>query len=212
MLNVHEIVWIDGPVGRMEAIYIPPKNTAIGVAVINHPNPLHGGDFTNKVSQTIAKALSEMGFYCYLPNFRGVGKSEGVHDYGRGEIEDCLAVIHFAQAMHTDVHKLALSGFSFGGYVALSAAERSSPDVLLPVGAAIGIYPQEAPKSASPAKTLLIHGEIDEVVPLKNVLNWAAPQQMPVLVIPEASHFFHGKLIILRDQIRRFLPTLLAAE
>ena len=80
-----DIIQIPGPAGLLETIYLPStQESARGVAVINHPNPLQGGTNTNKVIQTAAKALSQLGFHCYLPNLRGVGNSEGEHDYGRG--------------------------------------------------------------------------------------------------------------------------------
>ena len=92
MHSQHHLTWIDGPAGRLQTIYLPAKGQAQGVAVLNHPNPLHGGTFTNKVIQTAAKALSELGFHCYLPNLRGVGESEGSHDYGQGETDGWLSV------------------------------------------------------------------------------------------------------------------------
>ncbi|MCD0217611.1 hydrolase, partial [Enterobacter hormaechei subsp. steigerwaltii] len=83
-----ETIHISGPAGILETIHIPSEQVpARGVAVINHPNPLQGGTNTNKVIQTAAKALSKLGFHCYLPNLRGVGGSEGTHDYGRGETQ-----------------------------------------------------------------------------------------------------------------------------
>ena len=209
MHSQHHLTWIDGPAGRLQTIYLPAKGQAQGVAVLNHPNPLHGGTFTNKVIQTAAKALSELGFHCYLPNLRGVGESEGSHDYGQGETDDCLSVVDYARAQHPEVDKLVLAGFSFGGYVALFAAQRCQPDALLLLAPAVGMYPVPAANAHQSDKTLLIHGETDDVVPLQNAFDWAAAQDMPVLVIPQAGHFFHGKLMILRQQINRLLPTLL---
>lgn len=209
MLKQQPNIWINGPTGRLETIYLPAQGTACGVAVINHPNPLQGGLNTNKVVQTAAKALTGMGFHCYLPNLRGVGNSEGVHDYGRGEVVDCLAVVDFARAQHPEVSKLVLSGFSFGGYVALFSALTTRPDALLLMGPAIGMYTIDAPSAYNPATTLLIHGEKDEVVPLQNSLNWAEGQDLPVLVVPGSGHFFHGKLILLRQWIERLFPALL---
>ncbi|WP_037588585.1 alpha/beta hydrolase [Stenoxybacter acetivorans] len=206
MLNTQNIIFIHGPAGRLQTIYIAAQGEAKGVAVINHPNPLQGGTFINKVIQTAAKALSSLGFHCYLPNLRGVGESEGEHDFGRGETEDCLAVLRFAQTQHPDVSKHVLAGFSFGGYVALFAAEKSQPDALLLLGPAVGVYQPDAPLSFNPKRTLLIHGETDKVVPLQNSLDWANKQIMPIVVVPQTGHFFHGKLIVLREWIEKCLP------
>lgn len=200
---------INGPVGLLETLYLPAREPARGIAVINHPNPTQGGTFTNKVIQTAAKALAQMGFHCYLPNLRGTGNSEGQHDYGRGETDDCIAVIDYARAQHPDAPLLAIAGFSFGGYVATFAARQRTPDLLLLIGAALGHYATPAPPVPEPAKTVIIHGAADEVVDLAKPLSWAAAQDLPVIVLPECSHFFHGKLIQLRDAVNRFVPPVL---
>lgn len=212
MLKKQPNIWVNGPVGKLETIYLSAQGAARGVAVINHPNPLQGGLNTNKVVQTAAKALTELGFHCYLPNLRGVGNSDGEHDYGRGEVADCLAVVDFARQQHPDAQKLVIAGFSFGGYVSLFSALTARPDALLLLGPAIGMYTIDVPQAYNPATTLLIHGEKDEVVPIKNSLKWAESQDMPVVVIPGSGHFFHGKLIVLRQWIERLFPALLKNE
>lgn len=206
-----ETIGIPGPAGVLETIYLPAQGAEQGVAVINHPNPLQGGTNTNKVIQTAAKALAKLGFHCYLPNLRGVGGSSGEHDYGRGETDDCCAVVAFARSRHPQAVKLAIAGFSFGGYVALFAAQKCPPDLLLLMGPAVRHYERERePDAPHPERTLLIHGETDEVVALQQSLDWAAPQDIPVIVLPQAGHFFHGKLIQLRDAVLRFAPAVLS--
>lgn len=212
MLKKQPNIWVNGPVGKLETIYLSAQGAARGVAVINHPNPLQGGLNTNKVVQTAAKALTELGFHCYLPNLRGVGNSDGEHDYGRGEVADCLAVVDFARQQHPDAQKLVIAGFSFGGYVSLFSALTARPDALLLLGPAIGMYTIDVPQAYNPAATLLIHGEKDEVVPIENSFKWAESQDMPVVVIPGSGHFFHGKLIVLRQWIERLFPALLKNE
>ena len=205
------MIHITGPVGLLETIYLPAQGQARGVAVINHPNPLQGGTNTNKVIQTAAKALSILGFHCYLPNLRGVGNSQGTHDYGQGETDDCLAVIDYARAQHPEAAEFALAGFSFGGYVATFAAQLRTPDFLLLLGAAVHHYTDRPEPQAVPdaTKTLLIHGAEDEVVEIGKALAWAESQDLPVIALAGSSHFFHGKLIVLRDTILRFAPALL---
>lgn len=206
-----DIISIQGPVGSLETIYLPAQGKARGVAVINHPNPLQGGTNTNKVVQTAAKALTQLGFHCYLPNLRGVGNSEGQHDYGKGETEDCICVIDYARAQHPEAGQFVLAGFSFGGYVANYAAQNREPDLLLLMGAALNHYhDRPEPKAApNPLHTLIIHGAEDEVVEIEKVLSWAEPQDIPVIAIAGSTHFFHGKLIVLRDTILRFSPIIL---
>lgn len=209
MLQKQEIIHIQGEVGILETLFLPAQGVARGVAVVNHPNPTQGGTFTNKVIQTAAKALNKMGFHCYLPNLRGTGNSDGTHDYGRGETQDCIAVIDYAQAQYPELKQLILAGFSFGAYVATFAAHARTPDALLLMGAAVGHYAEPAPFVPDINKTLMIHGADDEVVELAKPLKWAAAQDLPVVVLPESSHFFHGKLIVLRDTINRFLPSII---
>lgn len=209
MMHQQEIILIDGPIGVLETIYLPAQGTEQGVAVINHPNPVHGGTFTNKVVQTAAKALTQLGFHCYLPNLRGVGNSAGTFEHGAGEINDCCCVIDFAQQRHPNAQRLVIGGFSFGGYVAVHAAQQRDHDLLLLMGPAVRHYERVEPLAAQPQHTLLIHGQEDEVIALDKALAWASEQDIPVVVLPQASHFFHGKLITLRDTIIRLAPALL---
>jgi alpha/beta superfamily hydrolase len=191
---------ITGPVGQLETIFVPAAGDTTGIAVICHPNPTQGGTNTNKVIQTAAKALSQLGYACYLPNLRGVGHSEGEHDYGAGEVDDVLAVVAHARAEQGEL-PLALAGFSFGGFVAARTRARIEADKLLLMGVAVGKYEIATPDV--PADTLVIHGEEDEVIPLAAVMDWARPQQLPVIVLPAAGHFFHGRLIQLGALIKR---------
>lgn len=200
MLKALQKQYFTGPEGRLETIVIPAVAAERGVAVICHPNPTQGGTNTNKVVQTTAKALSQLGYHCYCPNLRGVGESEGVHDYGAGEVDDVIAVIEQARARHPGL-PLALAGFSFGGFVAAQVRARVEAERLLLMGVAVGKY--AIPTPAVPADTLVFHGEEDEVIPLSAVMDWARPQQLPVLVFPAAGHFFHGRLVQLAQMIQR---------
>lgn len=201
MLKALNKIDIAGPVGMLETVVVPAAGEIKGVAVICHPNPLQGGTNTNKVVQTAAKALSQLGYYCYCPNLRGVGSSEGVHDYGIGEVEDVIAVVEFARSQQGESLPLALAGFSFGGFVAARTRARIDADKLLLMGVAVGKYEIATPDV--PADTLIIHGEEDEVIPLAAVMEWARPQGLPVLVFPGAGHFFHGRLVQLAQAIQR---------
>ena len=200
MLKALNKIVVAGPEGSLETIVVLPQGEVSGVAVICHPNPLQGGTNTNKVVQTTAKALSQLGYACYCPNLRGVGESAGVHDYGIGEVEDVIAVVEHARAEQGSL-PLALAGFSFGGFVAARTRAVIEADKLLLMGVAVGKY--DIPTPPVPADTLVIHGEEDEVIPLSAVLDWARPQDLPVLVFPGAGHFFHGKLVKLGQMIQR---------
>jgi alpha/beta superfamily hydrolase len=180
---------VRGPAGRIECAVDEPQGTARGLALIAHPHPLHGGTFDNKVVQTLARALVELGYVAWRPNFRGVGASEGAHDGGRGEVEDLAAVLAHARA-----ERPVLAGFSFGAAMQAKLAARVEAERVALVG--VAVTNQEVP--AVPAGTLVIHGEADETIPLAAVLDWARPQELPVLVLPGADHFFHRKLPALK--------------
>jgi alpha/beta superfamily hydrolase len=183
---------VRGPAGRIECAVDEPEGAPRGAALIAHPHPLYGGTLDNKVVQTLARALLELGYATWRPNFRGVGASEGAHDQGRGEVEDLAAVL---EAMRAE--RPVLAGFSFGAAMQAKLAARVACERLVLVGLAVTHH--ELPPA--PAGTLVIHGEADETVPLAAVLDWARPQELPVLVIPGADHFFHGKLLALRGAV-----------
>jgi alpha/beta superfamily hydrolase len=199
---------IAGLAGDIELITEDP-GAARGIALICHPHPLFGGTNTNKVAQTLARTFAHLGYVALRPNFRGVGASAGTHDDGHGEAEDMLAVLDDARQRFGDL-PVALAGFSFGAYVqtrvaqALSDAGRPAQGLVL-VGTASGHVEgaRQYATGAVPGDTLVIHGSADTTVPLANVLAWAEPLDLPVVVVPGADHFFHRRLHILRDIVSR---------
>jgi alpha/beta superfamily hydrolase len=188
---------VGGPAGNLEGVAHLPDNEPHAIAVVAHPLPTMGGTMENKVVTTLAKTFAELGFVALRFNFRGVGASAGEFDSGNGEVEDALAVIDYAHQSFGEL-PLVLSGFSFGGYVAARVAQRLQPHQLVLVAPAVGRF--EMPHV--PHGTLVIHGDKDEVVPFAEALEWARPQQLPITVLPDAEHFFHGRLNQLRDIVR----------
>lgn len=180
---------VAGPAGRIECAVDEPAGSPRGMALIAHPHPLFGGTLDNKVVQTLARAFVELGYAAWRPNFRGVGASEGRHDEGRGEVDDLAAVLAHARAVRP-----VLAGFSFGAAMAVKLGARVQAERMALVGTAVTSH--ELPPV--PAGTLVIHGEADETIPLAAVLDWARPQELPVLVLPGADHFFHRKLPALK--------------
>jgi alpha/beta superfamily hydrolase len=168
--------------------------------VVAHPHPLFGGSLGNKVVQTLARAFVQQGWRSVRFNFRGVGRSAGVHDNGQGELEDLLAVVD-AQAPEGAI---CLAGFSFGAYVSshavarLHAADRDIRRVVLVGTAASRFTVAPMPVSLRDC-TLVVHGESDDTVPLAAVMEWARPQHLPVTVVPGVEHFFHGQLPLLKS-------------
>lgn len=181
--------------------------TGKGVAVIAHPHPLFGGSMHNKVVQTLARAFVAEGWAALRFNFRGVGASAGVHDEGRDESEDLRDVIEQARGMHLGP-ALALAGFSFGAAVTCRAAATLDPAqlaALVLVGTATSRFAVPPVAQELHLRTLVVHGEVDDTVPLASVLDWARPQHLPVTVVPGVEHFFHGQLTLLKNLVTRHL-------
>ncbi|MFT3717549.1 alpha/beta hydrolase [Pseudorhodoferax sp.] len=200
---------LDGPAGPMEVLLDAPAGvqgtTAAGIAVVTHPQPLLGGHARHKLPQFLARALAEAGWQVARPNFRGVGASAGVHDEGRGEADDVLALCAALRAAWPG-RRLALLGFSFGAFVqarvAHALAARGEPAWRVGLaGMPFGSVPsgRRFDTPGGIADALVVHGERDEVVPLANVLDWARPGTQPVVVVPGADHFFTGRLPVLRQ-------------
>lgn len=194
-----------GPVGTLEVAIDRPAGQSLGHVVIAHPHPLHGGTLSNKVVQTLARAFVMAGWTALRFNFRGVGRSEGAYDEGRGELDDLLSVV---DAMAGD-GPLCLAGFSFGAFVTSHAVARlqGGRDIrqVVLVGAAASRFAVQPIAAELHLRTLVIHGEQDDTVPLAAVMDWARPQNLPVLVVPAAGHFFHGQLPLLRELVARHL-------
>lgn len=195
-----ERILIPGPAGSIETVIDTPDQAPAGIALVAHPHPLYGGTLDNKVVQILAKTMVELGYVAVRPNFRGVGQSEGVHDAGNGETDDMVAVVHAVRARHALAEApLVLAGFSFGSLVASRVALRLAAQRMVFVGTAV----TRGRVEPVPEDAIVIHGEKDDVVPLELVLRWAEPLGVPVVVIPGADHFFHRRLHIIRNIIRR---------
>lgn len=180
---------IAGPAGTLEVAFNVPEGAVRGIALIAHPHPLQGGTLDNKVVQTLAKTFAALGYAAVRFNFRGVGQSEGQFDDGIGETDDALAALAAAKLEFGEL-PVALAGFSFGSYVQTRVAHAITAERLVLIGPAVKRFPIEA----VPPDTIVIHGEEDDVVALADVLAWARPQQLPIVVFPGCGHFFHGRL------------------
>ena len=194
-----------GPAGTLEMARDEPAGASRGVAVIAHPHPLFGGTLDNKVVQTLARAFTQAGWTAVRFNFRGVGGSQGIYDEGRGEVDDMLAVVQHA----APAGELALAGFSFGAFVTSQVFARLLPErpvaKLVLVGTAVSRFAVAPVAASAHEQTLVVHGELDDTVPLQAVLDWARPQLLPVTVVPGVGHFFHGQLPLLKSLVARHL-------
>ncbi|MBD9503020.1 alpha/beta hydrolase [Pseudomonas sp. PDM23] len=197
-------LFLDGPDGQLEALHLATPD-ARGVALICHPHPLFAGTMQNKVVATLQRAARDAGYATLRFNFRGVGQSAGSYAEGRGEIDDALAVAHWLAEQHPGL-PLTLMGFSFGSCVAGNAAERLEEEgadlaQLFMLAPPVERFDVDLPERCP---LTVIQPEADEVVTPERVYAWSAELSKPheLIRIPECSHFFHGKLIELKDLIQ----------
>lgn len=196
---------IPGPAGGLEAVMASPehKDGKSPIAVVCHPHPLHGGSMANKVVHVVAKTFAELGIPALRFNFRGVGHSQGCFDYGRGEVEDLLAVCQWVKQHYPD-SPLWLAGFSFGSYVAFQAHRQVEAERLLLIAPPVTKYDFDAGMGID-IRCMVIQGGKDEIVNPDKVSAWVQNQANPVSYqwLDEACHFFHGRLNYIRETIKQ---------
>ena len=185
-----------GPVGRLEAILMSPDDAPVAAAVVCHAHPLHGGMMHFKVVFRIAKALQEQRLAVLRFNFRGVGRSEGAHDDGRGEQDDAIAALAELERRLPGL-PLVMAGFSFGSVVALRVAARE-PRVraVAALGFPLVRFGDAATLQAPRQPRLFVQGERDPFGSGEalRALVEALPPPKELVVVPGASHFFDEKL------------------
>ena len=203
MTGATERVLFSGAAGAIETVIDFPASPARGIALLAHPHPLYGGTLDNKVVQTLAKAFVELGYAAVRCNFRGVGASQGAHDHGEGETDDLAQAALQARARLGEL-PLVLAGYSFGAYVQTRLANRIEPERVVLVAPATGMVSGARSYVAQrvPADTIVIHGERDDTVPLANVLDWARPLDLPIVLVPDADHFFHRRLHLVKSILK----------
>ncbi|SHH44193.1 alpha/beta hydrolase [Pollutimonas bauzanensis] len=213
MLARTEKISFQGVAGAIDCVLDLPMDAARGWALVLHPHPLHGGARENKIVTTIARACVQHGLIALRPNFRGVGASAGEFDRAVGETADMLELVRqFGDAYpEAAAGKWVLAGFSFGTSVAaqlyseLAEKHGKLPDALLLAGSAVDRF--KFRDITVPDDTFLVHGEADEVVPLAEAMDFARQRELPMVVVPDAGHFFHGKLIVLRRLLEQRLAS-----
>ena len=203
--------FLDGPAGRLEAVQWSPANQAVPpiASIVCHPHPLFGGTMHNKVVYQAAKSLDALGLAVLRLNFRGAGLSAGVHDRGRGERDDVRAAIEFLATEYPAV-PLLVAGFSFGAWVGLRVA-CEDPRVHDLIGLGIPVNNCDFSYLQTCAKPkLFVHGANDEHGALQKVeaLLPTLPEEKKLVVVPEADHFFTGRL----DQLDRAITDWLTAR
>lgn len=198
-----------GKSGQIEAVLtIPARSRAHYMAILGHPHSLKGGTMENKVVTTLARAFKDLGIASIRMNFRGVGHSEGVFDEGIGESDDVLVLQNLCLASEPEV-KFLFAGFSFGSFVTYRAACAAPPEMLISIAPPVNHFLFSSLPATVP--WIIIHGEDDEVVPFSAINAFVASVAQAPRFIPftKTGHFFHGKLIELKDTVKEIISEFL---
>ena len=203
---VSQKLFIDGPAGRLESILDEPRDgPATGCALVCHPHPQHGGTMHNKVAHTLARAFVRLGFRTLRFNFRGTEASEGTYDEGVGELDDALAAVEWLRSGECD-GPLWIGGFSFGAAIAVRAAAPARVDGVVAIAPAIYRFASGVDSLPS-CPFLVVQGDEDELVDVEETIEWVNGLEPgpELLVMKGAEHFFHGRLVELRDAVMTFV-------
>lgn len=196
---------IPGPAGSLEIMTTWPQQAEPrGVGIVCHPDPRQGGTMNNKVVTTLARVFDELNLATVRFNFRGIGKSSGEYGHTQGELADLNAVIAWAAQQLPGLPPW-LAGFSFGSYISALAAQATKPRVLISIAPPVNHYDFNQLTQIN-CPWLVIQGDQDEVVPYAEVQAWAQqpPAPLKLITMAGATHFFHGRLIELRQYIQQW--------
>lgn len=200
---------INAPTGQLEIVIDKiDDNKHHHWAIVCHPHPLFGGTMNNKVVTTTSKALQLSGYSVIRFNFRGVGQSTGQFDEGRGELQDLHAVFDWLSA-NEPVDTLCLAGFSFGSYIAFQASQTLPCKQLILIAPPIMRFNYESSQDIT-CPCLIVQGDEDEIVDPQEVIAWAKTLEkreprFKLKIMDKSGHFFHGKLIELRNTLKDYL-------
>jgi hypothetical protein len=193
-------VIFNGPSGRIEGRFQPAKRRSAPIAIVLHHHPLFGGSMNNQITYKLFYMFVERGFAVLRFNFRGVGRSQGAFDHGSGELSDAAAALDWVQTIHPDAKNCWIAGFSFGAWIGMQLLMRR-PEV----EGFISIAPPANLHDFSflapcPSSGLIIHGDMDKVVPQKDIqglvdkLKTQKGITIEQKIIEGANHFFEDKV------------------
>lgn len=196
---------IDGPTGLLEGLSFG-VNDSKGVCIVCHPHPQHEGTMYNKVVHMLSRAFNARDISTIRFNYRGVGKSGGEFGDSKGEVQDLLAIHQWINQIMPN-SDIWLAGFSFGSYIAAAGATQIKCKQLFTICPSVENQPFKALPSVS-CPWVIVQSTQDEVISPENVYQWFDEHQennegsMTMHKI-EASHFYHGKLTVLRDLVKQ---------
>ncbi|HEY4388596.1 MAG TPA: alpha/beta fold hydrolase [Ktedonobacteraceae bacterium] len=197
--------------GFLEGILKPEEEGAQPrfVSVVCHPHPLYGGMMHNKVVFKVAQVLQAEGIPALRFNFRGVGRSTGTYDEGRGELEDVRFALEFLSRRYPGVPAI-IAGFSFGAFVGLRvAAADDRVHAMIGLGTPARWFEHDTLSGCHKPK-LFVHGTEDELAPYDLTQQWfeQVPAPKSMITVQGADHFFQGRLEEVQAIIANFLGTL----
>lgn len=208
---------INGPAGRIEGRYLPPKVVNAPIALMLHPHPQHGGTMNNKIVYTLYNLFAQRGFGTLRFNFRGVGRSQGTFDRGEGELSDAAAALDWLQTYNPDAPACWIAGFSFGAWIGMQLLMRR-PEItgFISVAPPANLFDFSF-LAPCPSSGLIVHGTADEVVPSESVQKLVdkLSNQRDITVkyksIPGANHFFTNKIEQMGNSVGAYLDEVLKA-
>jgi len=204
LVSTNETFDLAGPAGRLEAILMLPDHEPQAAAVVCHAHPLQGGVMHFKVVFRVAKALQAENVAALRFNFRGVGRSEGRHDEGRGEQDDVRAALD-ELARRFPGRPLLAGGFSFGSVMALRAGcADARVRGLIALGFPMTMVSDPSFLDACTRPRLFVQGANDAFGPGRVLRDFAAklPEPRQTVIVPDADHFFSGHLEPVQEAVR----------
>ena len=210
-------VIFNGPDGRLEGRYHPNKNADAPIAIVLHPNPLHGGNMNNRIVYIMYNAFVAHGFSVLRFNFRGVGRSQGEFDNAVGELSDAAYAFDWLQQQNPNSPFCWIGGYSFGALISMQLMMRR-PEIR----GFISVSPPAITHDFSflapcPASGLIINGEEDEVVSpdaihkLVERLSIQKGVKIDIDILAGANRFFSDHLDPMIEHVSEYLDTALSA-
>jgi hypothetical protein len=193
-------VIINGPAGRIEARYHHEPAQTAPVAIILHPHPQFGGTMNNQIVYHLYYTFVRRKFSVLRFNFRGVGRSQGLFDNGPGELADAATALDWMQSFNPDARACWIAGVSFGSWISMQLLMRR-PEIegFISIAPPANLYDFSF-LAPCPSSGLMVNGGGDRVVSTEAVaglVDRLKTQKGVVIaheVVPEANHFFEGKV------------------
>jgi alpha/beta superfamily hydrolase len=197
---------LEGPVGPLEAVLMSPESEARGAALLCHAHPRHGGTMHFKPLHRAAKILQRHGYAVLRFQFRGVGRSAGKFDEGRGEALDAGAALDFL-AREEPGKPILMGGFSFGAAVTLRVGVHDDRVLSLVLMALPLRAMTSVPENPLGKRALFIQGERDEFGGREEIEAFVGkfPGPATLAVVPGADHLFTEGIEPIEEALDRWL-------